>query len=189
MALSESGGQQSRGSDQSSYNRRRRTVPSPRDVVRNARLLLQSVSQHLIDDPALLAVQVSRRLPFTIRVCAGRALRAVGRRSLAVGARSFGVLMAGDFVRRQELRRGDPRILARVCAARSRCFRRFRSDRDPISTRSDARARAAWARGELSCAVGYLGLGGPRQVPLRTPCLRSELQLLALGSIGLPRRV
>ena len=43
-------------------------MPSPRQFARNARLLLQSAAQHAVDDPALLAVQVSRRLPFAIRV-------------------------------------------------------------------------------------------------------------------------
>ena len=142
-------------------------MPSPRDVVRNARLLLQSVAQHLIDDPALLAVQVSRRLPFRIRVGAGRALRTVGR--VLPGGRgtaALGAFMAGDFVAAHELvtRASDSR--SRMRGEVAVLLERF----DLLSAKSApaTRARAAWTRGDLSGALADLGGGGPGRHPLRT---------------------
>lgn len=154
-------------------------MPSPRDVVRNARLLLQSVAQHLIDDPALLAVQVSRRLPFRIRVGAGRALRTVGR--VLPGGRgtaALGAFMAGDFVAAHELvtRASDSR--SRMRGEVAVLLERF----DLLSAKSApaTRARAAWTRGDMSGALEILdgaGQGGTRYARR----LRSELQLLTPG--------
>lgn len=41
--------------------------PSFRALLRNLGLLSQAVWQHAVDDPALLAVQASRRLPYAQR--------------------------------------------------------------------------------------------------------------------------
>lgn len=77
---------------------------SPRRLARNARLLLQSGIQHLVDDPALLVVQVSRRLPFAARVRAGTALRAIASHIPGGnGAAALGAFMAGDHPGAQQL--------------------------------------------------------------------------------------
>src|SRR5699024_12547359 len=85
-------------SDRTSTHRcRRRTVPSSGRLLRNARLLLQSGIQHLVDDPALLVVQLSRRLPFSTRVRAGTAVRAITSRIPGGGgAGGLGAIIAGE---------------------------------------------------------------------------------------------
>ena len=94
-------------------------MPTLRDVVRNARLLLHSAAQHLVDDPALLAVQVSRRLPFRLRVGAGKALvRVAGTLPAAVpggaGTAALGAYMAGDLASAQSLIAGTTAAGSRI---------------------------------------------------------------------------
>src|SRR5699024_6259851 len=62
-------------------------------MLRNGRLLTASAMQHLLEDPALLAIQVSRRLPFKARMMAGRVLQRGGRVFPSLGA--LGAVMAG----------------------------------------------------------------------------------------------
>src|SRR5699024_6375339 len=63
------------------------------EMTRNARLLMQASAQHLADDPVLFAVQVSRRMPFPVRVKLGLLLeQATG---VAPGLGAMGSLMAG----------------------------------------------------------------------------------------------
>src|SRR5699024_2566158 len=62
-------------------------------LARNARLLVQASAQHLADDPVLFAVQVSRRMPFPLRVRFGSLLEGVT--SAAPGLGALGSLMAG----------------------------------------------------------------------------------------------
>src|SRR5699024_1632689 len=64
-----------------------------RDVSRNARLLAQASAQHLADDPVLFAIQVSRRMPFPLRVRFGLLLERVTGAAPGLGA--LGSLMAG----------------------------------------------------------------------------------------------
>lgn len=154
-------------------------MPSPRQFARNARLLLQSAAQHAVDDPALLAVQVSRRLPFAIRVRTGRALRAAA--SLlpgGQGAAALGAYMAGDTTTATEL-------LTSTTDSRSRMRGEVavllqRTDLLSPSAVPETRARAAWAHGDLSGAIAVLeaaGKGGSRYARR----LRSEFQLLSPG--------
>ena len=154
-------------------------MPSPRQVARNARLLLQSVAQHAIDDPALLVVQVSRRLPFTLRVGAGRALRTVaGILPGAQGAAALGAYMAGDTAAAAELITRTPDSRSRMRGEVAVLLQRT----DLLSSRAapETRARAAWAGGDLSRAIAVLedaGKGGSRYARR----LRSEFQLLSPG--------
>lgn len=154
-------------------------MPRPRQIARNARLLLQSAAQHAVDDPALLVVQVSRRLPFTVRVGAGRALRTVaGALPGGQGAAALGAYMAGDTTAATEL-------IARTTDSRSRMRGEVavllqRTDLLSPAAAPQTRARAAWAHGDLSGAVAILegtGKGGSRYARR----LRSEFQLLSPG--------
>src|SRR5690606_34479697 len=64
---------------------------------RNSRLLIQSMIQHVGDDPALLVVQVSRRLRLALRTRAGRVLvRAGGLLPRGAGLAALGAVTAGD---------------------------------------------------------------------------------------------
>lgn len=152
-------------------------MPSTRSVVRNARLVLQSVAQHLVDDPALLAVQVSRRLPFRTRVRAGEVLLAVaGRLPNGGGAAALGAFMAGDdaAARSQIARSTGSRLGGEVAILLQRS--------DLLSTSSSpvTLARAAWAAGELSRAVDILQQAG-RGESRYARRIRSELRLLGRG--------
>jgi len=154
-------------------------VPSPRHVVRNARLLLQSAAQHLVDDPALLAVQASRRLPFRIRVRAGRALQNVaGRLPGGQGAAALGAFMSGNTATAQELVTHAPASRSRMRGEVAVLLGRF----DLLSSTSapSTRARAAWSRGDLSGAAEILDRAGQGDSRYARR-LRSELQLLTPG--------
>lgn len=150
-----------------------------RKPARNAGLLLQSALQHLVDDPALLAVQVSRRLPFGLRVRSGQVLRAAGERIPGgSGAAALGAFMAGDLPAAQELvsdgSRGGSRMRGEVAVLLGR------SDLVTDAAPARTRARAAWAQGDMSGAVRILddaGLGGSAYARR----LRSELTLLTPG--------
>lgn len=152
---------------------------SPRNAVRNARLLLQSGAQHLVDDPALLAVQVSRRLPFRVRVAAGRALRAAADVVPgAHGAAALGAFMAGDTAAAHDLVSRGSVLPSRLRGEIAVLLERY----DMVSAQSSpvTRARAAWNRGDLTGAVALLdngGQGGSRYARR----LRSEMDLLTPG--------
>ncbi|MGO1226995.1 MAG: glycosyltransferase family 4 protein [Brachybacterium sp.] len=154
-------------------------MPSPRRIARNARLLLLSATQHLVDDPALLIVQVSRRLPFRLRVSTGCSLRTIASALPGGhGIAALGAYMGGDIA-------GARDLISRTTDSRSR----LRGEVAVLLKRSDllsaevapaTRARAAWARGDLSGAIALLdtaGKGGSRYARR----LRSELQLLSPG--------
>ena len=154
-------------------------MPSPLQIVRNARILLDAVAQHALDDPALLAVQVSRRLPMGARRRAGQALQAGGSRlPRAEGFAALGAFMAGD----------DDAALRHLASARTAGSRTAgevavlldRADLLPDDAPASTRARARWAQGDLTGAVQALdaaGRGGTAQARR----LRSELELLADG--------
>ncbi|WP_157235880.1 glycosyltransferase family 4 protein [Brachybacterium sp. P6-10-X1] len=150
------------------------------ELTRNARLLLQAGAQHLVDDPALFAIQVSRRLPFSLRVRLGRALQRLSGRLPSVG--SLGSLMAGRHDIAESLldtadgedARGLSRLSGEVAVLLDR------PDLLSAAAPATTRARAAWSRGDLHRAVDLLetsGAGGSRYARR----LRSELQLLEPG--------
>lgn len=148
---------------------------------RNLRLLCQAAAQHLVDDPALLAVQVSRRLPFPLRVRIGTLLEQAAMALPGVGA--LGAMMAGhDEAAVTAIERADrgrsstsSRLAGEVAVLLDR------QELLPPAAPATTRARAAWARGDLQAAVEILeqgGAGGTRYCRR----LRSELALLAPGA-------
>ena len=154
-------------------------MPSSHRLVRNARLLLQSGIQHLIDDPVLLAVQVSRRLPFAARMRAGKALRMLSARLPGGdGAAALGAFMAGDVAGAQQLIQRSAGSRSRLRGEVAVLLDRF----DLVAQDASAMtcARAAWARGDLSGAVEILEAGG-KGASRYARRLRSELQLLSPG--------
>ena len=154
-------------------------MPSPRRVALNARLLLQSAIQHAVDDPALLVVQVSRRLPFAMRVRAGRALRAVASTVPGgTGAAALGAFMAGDIQDAQNRLAADPHSRSTMHGEVSALLDRP----ELLSSEAPAtiRARSAWSRGEMGEALEILDADG-RGSSAYARRLRSELQLLRPG--------
>lgn len=152
---------------------------SPRRVALNVRLLLQSALQHAVDDPALLVVQVSRRLPFKVRVHAGRALREVASSVPGgTGAAALGAFMAGDVRDAQNRLAADPHSNSTMQAEVSVLLDRpeLLSSEAPAATR----ARSACSRGELREALEILDAEG-RGGSAYAHRLRSELQLLRPG--------
>ena len=60
-----------------------------RSLTRNLRLLVAASVEHLVDDPALFVVQVSRRLPFRVRMAMGSSLERIGRATGSVPVRAL----------------------------------------------------------------------------------------------------
>src|SRR5699024_1790592 len=152
-------------------------------TVRNARLLADAMVQHLRDDPALLAGQISRRLPMRLRVWTGRALQAIGR--AGGGAAALGAVMAGDVARaveHLELGAGRAsRLNGEVAVLVGRVD--LVGDRASASTR----ARALWSQGALSNALAELVNAGQGQTAYARR-LHSELCLLEDGfELPVPR--
>lgn len=147
---------------------------------RNLRLLTTSVIQHLRDDPVLLALQVSRRLPLRVRIAAGRGIRAVGlalpRRS--VGLPALGAYMAGDTD--DALTHIQSDVATRSRLAGELAVQLDRPDLLPASAPAPTRARAAWSLGDLSGAVSILEEGGRESTP-HARRLRNEIELLTTG--------
>ena len=151
-------------------------MPSPRRAARNTRLLVDAAVQHLRDDPALLVIQISRRLPMAVRTRGGRLLLGAGRRiPRGRGLAALGAVMAGEAAHAEALveagRRSRSRLLGEVAVMLDRM------DLVPHGAPAGTRARAAWARGDLDGALHILetsGRGGSAQARR----LRSERELL-----------
>ncbi|WP_170957906.1 glycosyltransferase [Brachybacterium timonense] len=163
-------------------------APDLRAVLRNGRLLLQSAAQHAADDPALLVMQVSRRMPFRARVLAGRVLHGAARRIAAGhGLAALGAFMAGDrsaALGLVEESGGHDR--SRLCGEVAVLLGRMDlvGPQDPPRIR----ARAAWARGQMSEAVAILDAAGLGESTYAQR-LRSELRILEPGFVlDLPPR-
>lgn len=149
-------------------------------IVRNGRVLVTAGLRHLVDDPALLAIQVSRRLPVGPRITLGRALEKAGAVIPAAGA--LGSVMAGHealaeaAVERTDLNSGSlaSRLAGEVAILLDR------TELIPPTAPAPTRARAAWFRGDLSEAVDILERAehGQSRYARR---LRSEVQLLRPG--------
>lgn len=144
--------------------------------LRNARLLVAAALQHLRDDPALLAIQISRMLPMTLRARAGHILRAAG----TVADRSGGMAALGSFMAGEDglaveyLERGEQavsRLRGEVAVLMDRVD--LVHENAPVSTR----ARALWSQGSPSAALDVLESAG-RGTGRQARRLRSERQLL-----------
>lgn len=140
---------------------------------------MQAAAQHLLDDPALLAIQVSRRLPMGARRRVGQGLRSTAARvPRGDGVAALGAFMAGD----------ETAALQHLTAARAEGSRTAgevavlldRADLLPADAASSTRARALWAQGDLTGAVQALDAAG-RGSTAQARRLRSELELLADG--------
>ncbi|HLR44177.1 MAG TPA: glycosyltransferase [Brevibacterium sp.] len=136
--------------------------------------------QHAVDDPALLVVQVTRRLPLAVRLRAGRVLR-LGSSLLPGGraAAALGAFMAGDRRDAEEMllagtRDGGSRLRGEVAVLLGR------SDLVPPNAPAETRARAAWSVGDASEAVRILDSAG-RGATTQARRLRSELAMLTSG--------
>lgn len=155
-------------------------LSSAKRTLRNGRLLATAALQHLADDPALLAIQVSRRLPFGPRMAVGRTLEKAGTALPALGA--LGSVMAGrDAAAKSSLEQSsaDQRYRASRVAGEVAILL-DRIDLLPTDASATTRARAAWSRGELSVAVRILEASGAHGSRYARR-LRSELQLLQPG--------
>lgn len=155
-------------------------LSSAQRTLRNGRLLATAALQHLVDDPALLVIQVSRRLPFGPRMAAGRVLEQVGALAPAVGA--LGSVMAGrdahaeHAVERAQAESG--RMMSRLAGEVAILLDRI--DLIPASAPAATRARAAWSRGGMGEALTILDSAGQGDTRYARR-LRSELQLLQPG--------
>lgn len=154
------------------------STKAPR-LLRNLRILLDSSLQHAREDPALLAIQVSRRLPMAARRRAGNFLSAVASRvPRAEGAASLGAVMAGRTAQAESILLGASR-LSRLGGEVA-----ILVDLPSLVTQQAAvatRARAAWTRGDLQGAVALLDDAGAGTTHLAER-LRSELRLLEPGA-------
>ncbi|MBB5830247.1 glycosyltransferase family 4 protein [Brachybacterium aquaticum] len=151
-------------------------MPNPRRLFRNVRLVVDAAVQHLHDDPALLAIQISRRLPMAVRRRVGLALHGLGTRLPgAAGTAALGAFMAGDVARAEAL-------IEKSAPSRSRLRNEVavlldRTDLIPPRAPAATRARAAWAMGDLDGAIALLEESG-RGDSVQTARYRSELELL-----------
>ncbi|MGP9681659.1 glycosyltransferase [Brachybacterium sp. AOP3-A1-3] len=155
-------------------------VSSAQRALRNGRLLATAALQHLVDDPALLAIQVSRRLPFTPRMAVGRALEQAGAIVPAVGALGS-VIVGRDAHAEQAVERANVhsgRQMSRLAGEVAILLDRV--DLIPSTAPAATRARAAWSRGGISEALDVLERDGQRDSRYARR-LRSELQLLQPG--------
>lgn len=154
-------------------------LSSAKRTLRNGGLLATSAAQHLVDDPALLILQISRRLPMTLRAKVGTALIVLGGAVPGgTGTAALGAFMAGATQRAEDL-------LTAEQGSSSRLFSEVavlldRADLVPSDAPASTRARAAWASGDLSAAVQLLETAG-RGETAQGRRLRNELRLLGEG--------
>ncbi|QPL06074.1 glycosyltransferase [Actinomyces respiraculi] len=147
-------------------------------LVKNVSLLADTAWRHLSEDPLLLAVQASRRLPSSIR----------GRLAAAVGVGAQGGAVRGALAEFLADRPGPARQALASAQPRSRLGRDLAAELavqlgvglPPGGQSSVAvRARELWAQGDLSGAVAVLeGASGARHQRAR---LRSELAAMSPG--------
>jgi glycosyltransferase involved in cell wall biosynthesis len=151
------------------------------------RLVADAAAQHLHDDPALLAIQVSRRLPMGLRRRAGQVLHGLGSRLPAgAGAAALGAVMAGEVPRAEAIVEDEAPSSARLVNEVAVLL--DRTDLVPVDAPAATRARAVWAMGDMDGAIALLdaaGLGAGAQAAR----YRSELELLEEGfRLAAPQR-
>ncbi|MDJ0321740.1 glycosyltransferase family 4 protein [Pseudarthrobacter sp. PS3-L1] len=167
-------------------------------VLRNFRLGLRTAVQHLTDDPILLALQISRRLPDSIVGPFAKSIRAVsgGETVLAPSLVSFMHLGEHEEVERRielALERGMSPVQAARLADFAVCINRLDlADRalelcDSSDAASAAKARRLWHAGDLTAAVAAISGQSRRQRNLRTR-LGGELAVLKGAVPSLPRQ-
>lgn len=116
----------------------------------NISVLVQEVPQHLLDDPALLVVQTSRRLPFATRVRVGRHLES--SRSVFPAISALGSVMAGcgsaALEALERLNVEPPRRPSGLAGEGEVAILLDNRNRIPAEATVTTRARAAWSEGE-----------------------------------------
>lgn len=156
----------------------------------NLRLAAGTASQHLVDDPALLSLQVSRRLPArVIQPLATLASRGYGANSTAVPALLAGLIkgkevrvvrLLEESVQSAELTPDHARALADIALVANRpdIADSLLSRSVGASRLNPVRARRSWYSGDVSAAVAYLenaNTGAERRQRAR---LAAELRIL-----------
>ena len=161
----------------------------------HAPLVLRTVVDHLRDDPAVLGLQISRRLPLAARVGLGRLAESLpARPGVVLGA--MGLAAAGrhvDLLEHVEAvlpSAGAPdrvRLADVLTAAQEPDRAQAVLDAVPVDTPglAAARARVAWHRGDVEAAISLLG-GTGRDGVVRAR-LASEVRALRGGALPLPR--
>lgn len=145
--------------------------------MRNLRLLAEASAQHVIDDPALFVLQVSRRLPLRARMLVGTALQRT--RSVTPAIAALGCVMSGrtdDAEGLLEALWGDARP-RRSRLAGEIAVQLDRGDGLSPADHPSTRARAAWGVGDLSSALSILDLSD-RASSRQASRLKSERALL-----------
>lgn len=135
--------------------------------------------QHALDDPALLAIQMTRRLSLGARLQIGRGLQAAGALSPRGSTlAALGAFMAGD----------EETAIQHLVSAVEQGHRiggevavlLDRADLVSPHSASAIKARAHWAQGDLTGAVDVLEAAG-RGDSVQARRLRNELKLLEEG--------
>lgn len=186
--------------------------PTPARLAANALLALTTAADHLRDDPVVLALQISRRMPPTVRSRLGR----LGERmasggpalpaavALAAGGRHESLHRLVDSLTQNPSTRGlDP--VARVRLADVLLAADDADGAEALLAGASpatpgwrtARARAHWHRGRMQQAVAVLGSGGRegavrRRLGTELASLQGRTPRLADSSAGYvpqPRRV
>ncbi len=165
-----------------------------RNLARNGRLAAATVLEHLGDDPAVLALQVSRRLPAPlVRPLAAAASRAPGQLLPALAALVQGrkadvadrlARTADSGGARSKVRLADVATAAALPELADKLLAAV-----PDSTRgwAGAEARLCWYRGDMSGAVNELGRGRNTAAERRQRTrLASELSVFDGWTPGLP---
>lgn len=146
---------------------------------RSVALAVQTVVRHAVDDPVLLALQISRKLPHALQITLGGVLSHLP----GAGFQALGVQMCGGAFPAQARRalenetsgfwaRLQKRISAEVAISYGEVD--WRNTRIPLITR----ARTAWDMGAVSAAVELAEQAGARSYARR---LRGEVELLTPG--------
>jgi len=146
---------------------------SPLDPVRavgHAPLVVRTVLDHVRDDPALLGLQISRRLPLRVRLglgrladsLPGRAGTVFGAVGLAAAGRTVDLLDHVDISAPAAAPRDRVRLADVLIAAHepSRAAELLMTIPDTTPGLTAARARLAWHHGHVGEAVRTLGATG-----------------------------
>ncbi|NKX55366.1 glycosyltransferase [Arthrobacter sp. E918] len=160
----------------------------------NARLAAGTVRQHLGEDPAVLALQVSRRLP-------ARLVQPLARRAARRGGTAFTAPLGAFASGQQDLARRQLQAAAEAGASGRRALRladvaiaagladeadRLLANVDPgTSGRRGTAARRRWYDGDMAGAVAALAGGGRRDERQRQR-LASELRVFTGWAPQLP---
>ncbi|WP_312179399.1 glycosyltransferase family 4 protein [Arthrobacter sp.] len=156
------------------------------NYIRNAGLAGATILEHLGDDPAVLALQVSRRVPASlIRPLASAASRAPGELLPAMAAVVQGRKLEAEMrlteaARGRVSRRSAVRLAdVATAAALPEIAEKLLASVPPTSRGwSGAHARLCWYHGQMSEAVAVLGRGGASAAERRQQArLASELSV------------